>query len=550
MDSFRNWTRTIGGLGVVAIMAAGCSGDSRNNTCQSSADCGNNRVCFDGRCINPADAPDAGFGDVDEGSLIEPEDYLVSYYLHASIPAVRNEVRLYSTVSGDLGKLNPESMNCGSPNDCMVTASLDYLIHVRPSAQGEGTLDAYAHAIAEDYTVSESGTVLAEGVREVRLFGDMLTYTRMRGEVSTAYYKPASGGTERAISEVGSIQSSSGAFHLEPEHNLAIVYRYDLQNLRVHVGPMGQPVGDPVFGYNTANYQQSGGTHFGGHVQTAVSRDGRLLAYLLDAPNDYGPCEVADTYNSPQCTGVAQKCGTLNLCTAREVTLHFIDLENRANLGEDCTSASACGEIHECYRPNGTTFDGAFCQPKRVPVGVPSGLTQGGKTGCEWTRGRDSFEYTTIRGPLEFGPDDQLYTVASRQCVFMQGDPSTHVETNIEKTNIIRVNPRTGTLEEVWGNPGEDFNDGKCYNEATRSIDVTNCIVHIRNAMLSPEGKEIVFVATNPQVLTAGLASQGLDLWRVRRDGVGHDWVGKHSDLAQVRTFQIHRLEVGDAGEE
>ncbi|MFU8807296.1 MAG: hypothetical protein ACNA8W_26035, partial [Bradymonadaceae bacterium] len=171
---------------------------------------------------------------------------------------------------------------------------------------------------------------------------------------------------------------------------------------------------------------------------------------------------------------------------------------------------------------------------------------------CELTRGDGDHQYTQIRGPMDFGPDGRLYAVATRECKRLPSDPATEGELNIEKTDIVRIDPVTGELEVVWGNPGEDFSDAKCYNEAAREIDVTNCIVHIRNARLSPEGNEIVFVATNPQVLDSGLAASGLDLWRVRRNGAHHDWVGGNSDLATVRTFRVHAMseEAGDPEEE
>lgn len=376
------------------------------------------------------------------------------------------------------------------------------------------------------------GKLVAPAARDIRVYGQHVSYARSEGQAVKGYSVSLPDGQPKLIATLGEVGATEGTWFLAPEANISVAYRHGLQTMEVLVGGLGEALNEPAFTVDAQNYQEISGAYFGGFVPTAVSGDGQRVAFMTLAPNDYNACDDPDTENSAQCTGPGQKCGRFERCTALEVTLHFMDVPNLANLGTDCVVQGACGSLHQCDEGSPISEDLPKCVPNRVAMGLPVNPFQGmpPKSGCDLTSGRTDRQYTDLRGPLSFGPDGKLYAVAGRRCD----------DFNIERTVIVSVDPATGALSEVWGNRGENFDEARCYSEADRSVDVTNCVVHIKSARLSPAGNEIVFLGTNPNIVDVGLATSKHDLWIVRRDGTRHRWVGNHREIEVVKDFNVH----------
>ena len=94
--------------------------------------------------------------------------------------------------------------------------------------------------------------------------------------------------------------------------------------------------------------------------------------------------------------------------------------------------------------------------------------------------------------------------------------------------------------EVVYGNPGDNFSEANCYDSVEQQIDVENCIIFIEKAILSPKGNELAFIGTNPNVTDPSLAESNLDVWKVRRDGADHEWIGANGESYVAKTLAVH----------
>ncbi|MBA2662613.1 MAG: hypothetical protein H0U74_09990 [Bradymonadaceae bacterium] len=526
-------------LGRVALLvavlgAAACSDDGRTKSggsCENASECKDDLVCQGNVCVEPTpnnNEVDAGPDAVEQP--IEPEDYRISYSLEKITTPKTYELRL---LSGDSDiKLNPDNVSCGPPQECMVSLDLKHFVYTRDNADSVGTLDVYVATITDEMVVDGDGELLVSSVRGPRLVDNHLTYSRTENNLIKAFYRVLGTADEVFIANLAAVGSSEGTWFIDPKVNKGVVYLHDLQTMDVFVGDLGRPITNKVFTVNSENFQDISGSYFGGYVPTAFSADGKYLSFLTTAPNDYARCQMPNSYDAPECTGPGQKCGRFKRCTAQEVTLHFIEIARMAELDDECIDATACGSVHHCDAASDTEYDTARCIAGRTVFGLPKSPYQGSPAteGCVLTHENPAYQYTDLRGPLGFGPDGKLYAVAARRCD----------ELNIEKTDIIRVDPVTRAYEVVWGNDWKDYADGNCYDDQNRRVDVTNCVVQVRNAQLSPQGKELVFLATNPNVTDPGLAGSTMDLWSVRRNGLAHDWIGKHSIINTVQAYTIH----------
>lgn len=521
----------------LSITLGACSDDGEKNgaSCKDNSDCASeNKVCHADKCVDPSNNlnPDGGLQDGGE-EPIEAEEYAVSYYLERSIETPKvYELRL---LKGDKDiKLHPDDVSCGPPAICLVSKDLKHFVYTTESEDVPGGKDVYVAPLGADFKFASDAELVVSGTRGLRQVDNLLTYSREVSGVNRAYYMELGKSGEHQIGEVGGQGggSSEAGWVIDGVTKQAAVFVHSLQTMDVFIGKLGQPLTNKVFTVNAENYQEVSGSYFGGNVPAAFSADGKYLSFLTVAPNNYGTCNNPGSESSPDCKGPGQRCGRFKRCTAQEVTLHFIELARQGELDKECLDMQACGDVHFCDVPSDTSFDEAKCAPGRVVVGLPKTPKQGEplQTGCELTESNPAYQYTDLRGPLSFGKDGKLYAVAGRDCPGL----------NIEQTDIVAVDPVSKKREVVWGNPGKNFSDALCYNEAAREIDVTNCVVRVNSAVLSPGNNDLVFLATNPNVTDPGLTKETMDIWRVRRDGKEHDWIGAHSEFVTVRSFQVH----------
>ncbi len=529
--------RWAGPLMVLLLSAAlgACSDDSDKNNaagCTENSDCAEGQICRAEQCVDPSGEDDVDDGTDDTGEKpIEPEDYAVSYYLERT--TVTPKVYELRLLHGDQDfKLHPDDVSCSPPANCLVSQDLKHFIYTRENAEIAGASDVYVVPLTSDYAFDGEGELVVSGVRGLRMVGSLLTYSREVGGVLKAYYRELGRDMEHLVGDVGGSGAPEASWHIDADLNKVAIFVHNLQTMDVYIGELGQAITNKVFTVNAENFQEVSGSYFGGAVPAAFSPDGKYLSFLTVAPNDYNLCTAPGNDSAPECTGPGQRCGRFQRCTAMEVTLHFIELERQGELDKECLSMDACGDVHVCDVPSDTAFDQARCVPGRTVVGLPRTPHQGSplQSGCALTEGNPAYQYTDLRGPLSFGENGKLYAVAGRDCGAF----------NIEQTAIVAIDPVTKAYETVWGDFGQDYNDGLCYNGETRSVDVENCVVRVNSAVLSPGGNDLVFLATNPNVTDPGLAKEVQDIWRVRRDGAGHEWIGGHSDFTTVRSFQVH----------
>lgn len=517
----RSWLLRWGAVAALALsplLATGCSDDGgEGNNGQDAA-------------VNP-DAGDVSESDGTSGNnntTPEPEDYFISYVMQDKTGG-GSSLNVYSTADGTHTQVSPEGFSCVL--GCWLSSDMSNFVWVESNEAG-GTVDIYA-ATVSDLTANDDGQLIAEGVSKPAVAGNVVTYRRESGGQYSAYYVSLDGGSETAIGGLGSQQTTLGGWHIDPASNQGMIFSPNLQTMDLRFGSLDGTITDTAYTVDAENYQQTSGSYFGESMPVAFSRDGKVAAFVTEAPNDYGECESAS-----DCSGPVQRCGHQGRCTAIEVTVHFVDLENLGDLGGACGGPGTCGDILECYQPGADTTT-ARCIPKRVVVGMPTTPTQEptpGATkqgGCELTEGNADYQYTKIRGPLSFDKGGNLYAVGTRDC--NSGDAG--------DSDILKFDPASGEYEVVWGNPDTGYDPDLCWNNDSNppGPDDAQCVPYITSARVSPKGNEVAFLATNPGVAEGRLAPDTMDLWTVLRNGEDHAWVGGHdSVLKHVTRMYVH----------
>jgi hypothetical protein len=528
------------GLYYISICAAlwmGCSEEApakagEGEACAVDADCASELVCRAQVCTVRAVAPDMSGGDMsvpDGGGPIQPtpEGHVLSYVeLDEFSPDKPRFLFTVNTATGVRAQVSAEPQDC--VYGCWLSYDLASYVYLRPSAARPGTFDVWVASVGADLKAAGEGTAVVQSVDRVKVTGNLLSYVK---EDNKAYYRTIGRDNEAELGDVGAAEQAQGSWHLDEAAGRVVFYRPTLQTLAISVSEFGQPVGDVDYTVDATNYQAVSGSYFGATIPTAFSRDGKVMATLTNAPNNYNTCQT-----SADCKGVGQHCGEKKLCTAIEVTVQLFDLERLADLpqldmpesGKSCTADDQCGSIHQCYIPSATQLDKARCNPRRVVMGLPRTPEQPRidapkKNGCDATRG-SAAAYTAVRAPMSFGADGALYVLAERKCEGLQG------ELDIPDTDILKVNPTTSAVSVVYGNPGKNFDESVCYSSAERVPTPATCIVAMTSAVMSPEGKEISFLGTNPES-NLGKAAITMSVWSVLADGSQPRWFGKVNDL-------------------
>lgn len=525
---------------------AGCSSDSGEDDpqacetkeeCPEGFSCSDEGICVDSALLNEEEGPPP----------IEEEEYQVSFMsvrpgIGAELPP-EAKVQLVSVPEGTVQDLLTEEVElefqCATARTCSVTPDQKFFVAIREGEE-PGEYDIYSAAFDAD-TAEVVGTPekILSKVINPRLRGNGVIFDRVEQETYVAYYREFGSTEDVQVATLAHISSSPTQFwDADPVSGRAIVFVPTLDAIDIRIGTIsgGVTTNNHIINFGRNNFPGDAGSFYVSQHPVGFSPDGRFVAIKMEGPNAHGACQL-----NSDCQGTSQICGTENRCVALETTLHIIDMDHFLTLEDPCNSHEMCGPVHRCDSPAANLEDGR-CMPQRAVIGVPHFPAQGDPVmaGCVATREDGSYSYTDLNGPFTYGPDGRFYAVGRRDCIKGRstGDDT---EANIARSSILAIDPETAEVEEIFGNiAGDDFDDARCYNEATRETVTEDCVIDILSAQLSPEGNDLVFLGTNPSVTTPQLASQIYDIWRVRRDGEDHQWVGKNSTLFRANGFVVH----------
>lgn len=537
-------------LSAALLLSPACSDEEvkakDGEACKVDADCDTSLVCRASVCTSvKSNNPNNNNGDmspdmvVDMTPMVMPERYYISFINRSEFGEDKDKKFLFilDTQDNVVVKASDNDLLCSL--SCWPSRDLKSLVYLRRSTKGDGTFDVFIAPIDASLKVQGEGSAAVESAESVNVVGETISFIRTENGIKKGYQLKIGAAQEKLVAELGSATATPGSIFINDLANKAVVLRPSLQTLELTIADLGATIGEPTYVIDASNYQEVSGAYFSS-TPAAFSPDGKYMALMTRAPNNYDICTV-----DADCKGVGQHCGPSAaacaagtcFCTAIENTIHFFDLANLDKLGQNCSNDAGCGGTHECYIPSTSALDKAACIPRRVVLGLPPTPAQprnNPKSGCENTAGDALRPYTSLAAPMSFGADGSLYVVGQRQCAGLSG------ELNIPDSDILRLKPNSSKFEVVYGNPGKDFDANKCFNAAENKIDVTECITYINSARLSPNGNEITFLATNPNVTDVSKASTSFDVWTVLLDGTMHEWNGGRDLFDRVEAFWVH----------
>lgn len=525
----------VGGLS----LGVGCSDDTdtgakEGESCATSSDCKKELVCRNDQCVTPTvidedatsddtETPDGSDEpDVEEPEEIDAADYYISYLLEDQLEETEF-LHVLSTEDGTDHQISDADHPCD--RGCWLTEDMSYFAWAEVDPDSTAGLNIFAVEVV-DFVLQGDGEQVASGALSISAAGNGITYRRD----GTSYYLPlSSGGEEREIAGLAG-DGPMGGWYVDPGADVAFAFSPTLDSLELKVGTFEDLAFDSVFTLNAVNYAGGAGSYYGSTMPVAVSPDGTLLAFITKAPNDYRECGTAQ-----DCPGPVKICGANNFCSVLEITANFLDLENVDKLGGECSTSEDCGGVHQCYQP-GPAAD-ATCIPGRVALGLPDTPYQRAnpgdtpRSGCELSKDDATYEYTQFEAPISFDNDGNLYGAARRDCVS---------EGTVGDSDIIKINPRTKEYGVVWGNSSTGFDPSKCWDADNQVVDISECEPYISAAVVSPDGNDIAFSATNPNIDNEDFGKRNLDIWSVLRNGEEHDWVGGHNVFQTVDRIAVH----------
>ena len=598
------WTRGL----AVALLAggawlAGCSDDdgAEEEPCERTADCDDGEVCSDdGLCVEE-EVPE----------IVEDEEYWLSYFARATQDVSEDAYRLQGSLDGDASDFDTGDVDCTQTRFCGFTKGGDYFVYATQNSEGIDPYyyDVVATPVSGDppALIGESEVIVSD-VAVPQITSEGVAYERNIDDRSTLFTK-AIGGEEEFLHRLHAVDTPRHHWEFDADRERLMVWQpVGLDSMDMYSGRVDfeAPEEDRFENHlvtilDGTNRGQAGGLFQGGGPM-AISPTGRYIAFVTGGPNDYEAC--SETGSSDECEGTARVCGEADepRCVAVENTVHVVDMEYADDINEPCTSHDDCGPFNRCDSAH-DDFSGGVCAGERFVLGVPP-LSQGGKTGCEWTREDGSFGFTHINGPVSFSADNRIYVVGQRQCDSDPQDPETEVESNIDRSSIVAIDLETKTHEEVFGNtenadyaPGgcgllpdvpceevgdcpevEGNYDYACVDDICRQVPsdaqgdeycvdesdcpfsfaqscedgvcVRNeCVMVVDSAQTSPQGSDVLFTGTNPETASPGNAGRRLDMWRMSLvDGVV-ERLGNLESTTNVEFFQTF-AEMEDEDEE
>lgn len=536
-------------VGVVgaALALSACSGNNDNNAkagpgeaCAVDKDCQDGLSCRAQACVDLTPADMGGDMDTDMGGdnnvTPMPEEFMVTYKRLDDFGDQVRHLWVLNSRTGEKVQISTDEPQCRL--DCWVSSDLKTFAWVELSNTAQ-RYDVKMVGLNADFSFAGTPEVLASEVKQFRPYEQGVVYTKVNASSEEeAFAQPYAGGDAVLIGAITLPTTSPGGWSYSTEANKAVLLRPTLQDLSIFIGDTGQTLSEPLaLKLGGKNYQETGGSYFSGNIPVAFSADGKYMALISTAPNDYNVCETTADCDTDR----GQHCGREKRCTVREQTVHIFDMSALDKLGGGCTTDAACGSVHTCDIPSATSIDKAKCIPRRVVLGLPNTPAQPfadapSKPGCELTNSRTSGGdiYTALAPRMDFDSSGALYVVGRREgCEQLDG-------ANMPRADILKISPTTGAFSVLYGNGGRDYDAAKCYNAAENSIDVTNCDASIKSVEVSPNGNELIFLATSPYVNDPIKADVTMDVWSVLRDGTQQRWHGgKDSNGDENGIFDI-----------
>lgn len=526
-------------FGSLALLGA-CSDDEDSGAdigeeCTTSGECKRELVCRSNQCIEPQapderDAGSNGSGDTEEpGEPLEPvddEDYYISY-LHSDERTSTRELHVLFTGDGSDQQLTSDEHPC--EKRCWLSYDMKRFIWMTDNADTPGSDDLHV-ADVQDLQIQDGDTVLAEGIQNVRVLKNGLTYTKDNAEGFRAYFVDFDG-QETEIGSLGDPAGIPSGWFVSPEDNLSAIFTPTLASMDVLIGEADGAGMESVYTFDAMSYYEGTGSFYSGNTPTVLSRDAKVMAMVTEAPNYYGECST-----SADCEGPVKYCTAEQRCAAIELTVNFFDIERLDNLGGECADDEACGPIHQCDLDDTSSNDG-LCIPGRTVLGLPDTPFQkrddstDPESGCALSEGMDDYRYTNLASTISFDEQGRFYGVAQRNC---------SSEDKVGGSEIIQIDPTTQEVKFVWGNPEMGYDGNNCWDEINARPDDANCVPYITGALLSPGANDFAVNATNPNIDSDDLAVKFQDIWRVRRNGADHKWIGGHSIFSIASSIAVH----------
>lgn len=457
--------RVLLSLAAAAFLTIGCGEEEPSPPSTDTGDTGGTDVAAD----TGADVV------VDTGPVRPPvEDLYIAYVREstfeetpAQLVIVPSDCRPPNPDLCDPGTCDPvivEPRNPSEPlcnNGCLVTTDMSFLVFADPD---EPRTLRFA-PIGADFQLASDSEIIATDVRDYQVAGNIVAY-RANNQL---HFRDLDTSQD---TEVASFANDNGGFYLSVDGSK--LFMNDVVSLTaMETDIIDTATGSQEFLFKFISGEESGtGSFYSGREPMAISPDGSLLAVVTNARTSGNQCST-----SAECTDVGATCLTSASpprCVVQELTLNIINLAESGSLRTDCASDADCGSDHFCDLSAINADSLGECLPGRFTLG-PAGPAACSNLALG--------QYSHIRGGLSWRGDRTLVAVLGQDCL----------TGNIDVTDLVALNLDGAAFERIIENPSQDH--GGCYDEVETCFDVEECVVEIDDAVSSPSGGTIAFVA-------------------------------------------------------
>jgi hypothetical protein len=457
--------RVLVSLSAVAILCVGCGDEEPAPPTPDTVD-------MDGGDVGGDTGADAS---VDTGPVQPPvEDLYIAYVRESTFEETPPQLVI---VPSDCRPPNPDLCDPGicdpvivaprNPseplcnNGCLVTTDMSFVVFADPD---EPRTLRYA-SLGEDFQLATDSEIIATEVRDYQVAGNIVAY-RSNNQL---HFRDLVTGDD---TDVASFANDNGGFYLSVDG--AKLFMNDVVSLTaMETDIIDTGSGSQEFLFKFISGEESGtGSFYSGREPMAISPDGSLLAVVTDARTSGVQCST-----SAECTQQGSTCltsGNPARCVVQELTLNIINIAESALLRTACSSDADCGSDHFCDLTAINSDSQGECLPGRFTLG-PAGPVACSNLALG--------EYSHIRGGLAWRGDRTLIAVLGQDCI----------TGNIDVTDLVALNLDGAAFERIIENQSQDH--GQCYDAVETCFDVENCVVEIDDAVSSPSGGTIAFVA-------------------------------------------------------
>ena len=457
--------RVLLSLSAAALLSFGCGEEEPASPASDASDTGGTDVGADS-------ATDV---EVDTGPIRPPvEDLFIAYVRESTfedtpaqlviVPSDCRPENLDLCAPGTCDPVivaprNPSEPLCN--NGCLVTTDMSFLVFADPD---EPRTLRFA-TLGADFQLSTDSEIIATEVRDYQVAGNIVAY-RSNNQLHFRNLDT------QADTEVASFANDNGGFYLSVDGSR--LFMNDVVSLTaMETDIIDTTSGTPEFLFKFISGEESGtGSFYSGREPMAMSPDGALLAVVTNARTSGNQCST-----SAECSDAGATClssGTPPRCVVQELTLNIINLADSALLRTACSSDVDCGSDHFCDLSAINADSQGECLPGRFTLG-PAGPAACANIALG--------QYSHIRGGLSWRGDRTLVAVLGQDCI----------TGNIDVTDLVALNLDGAAFERIIENQSQDH--GHCYDEVETCFNVEDCVVEIDDAVSSPTGGTIAFVA-------------------------------------------------------